>query len=42
VVLAVALLLGGLVMLTLRKQADRRAVTPVVPERAPDQARSNR
>jgi len=42
VVLAVALMLGGLVMLTLRKQADRRAVTPPVPGRAPDQARAGR
>ncbi len=42
VVLAVSLLLGGLVMITLRKQADRPAVTPVVPERAPDEARAGR
>jgi MFS family permease len=42
VVLAVALLLGGLVMLTLRKRADRPAVTPPVPGRAPDQARAGR
>jgi MFS family permease len=42
VVLAVALLLGGLVMITLRKQADRPAVAPVVPERAPDEARAGR
>ena len=42
VVLAVSLLLGGLVMITLRKQADRRVVTPPVPGRAPDQARAGR
>ena len=42
VVLAVSLLLGGLVMITLRRQADKPVVTLPVPERAPDQARSNR
>ena len=42
VVLAVSLLLGGLVMITLRRQADKPVATPPVPERAPDQARANR
>jgi hypothetical protein len=38
VVLAVALLLGGLVMITLRKQAD----VPPVPERRPNEVRTSR
>jgi MFS family permease len=42
VVLAVSLLLGGLVMITLRRQADKPVATPPVPERAPDQARASR
>jgi hypothetical protein len=42
VVLAVALLLGGLVMITLRKQAARPAVVPPVPERKPNEVRTSR
>jgi MFS family permease len=43
VVLAVSLLLGGLVMLTLRRQADKPvAAPPPAAERAPDQTRANR
>ena len=37
VVLAVSLLLGGLVMMTLRRQADKPTVTPPAPERVPDE-----
>jgi MFS family permease len=40
VVLAVSLLLGGLVMMTLRRQADKPTVTPPVPERVPDEVRT--
>jgi MFS family permease len=40
VVLAVSLMLGGLVMITLRKQADRPAVTPPVPDRRPNEVRT--
>ena len=40
VVLAVSLLLGGLVMMTLRRQADKPTVTPPAPERVPDEVRT--
>jgi MFS family permease len=40
VVLAVSLTLGGLVMITLRKHADRPAVTPPVPDRIPSGVRA--
>jgi MFS family permease len=42
VVLAVSLLLGGLVMITLRRQADRPVAVPPVPGRVPGETRASR